>query len=214
MKPYNDLTRLGRLRRMRQLARTALDSYGLAEASCSLVVQAGNTLYRIHDQARRFPSPAGNLYAQDQYLLRIYAHGWQAAEASQLELDWLVAMRREADLPVQEPIPNLSGALLMRVAIPGLPEPRQCSLLRWVKGRELGHTARARDYHALGQLMARMHNFAEHWQHPAGRFKRRYDWNGLFRNDAEIRALNKEHIDLMQERLRELSPGVEPVKVH
>jgi tetratricopeptide (TPR) repeat protein len=37
---------------------------------------------------------------------------------------------------------------------------------------------------------------------------------GVFRNDAEIRALNKEHIDMMQERLRELSPGVEPVKVH
>lgn len=180
------MTRYGKLRRLRQLARTALDSYGLVEAPFSLVRHAGNTLYRVKDREEIFPNPNGDLFKDHQYLLRIYAPDWQAPEAIQLELNWLAAMRREADLPVQEPIPTPDGKLLTQVIVPGLPEPRYCSLLRWVKGREISHKARAHDYRAQGKLMAHMHNFAENWQLPAGGFKRRYDWDGLFRNDPEI----------------------------
>ena len=34
--------------------------------------------------------------------------------------------------------------------------------------------------------MARMHNFTQKWQIPAGNKKRHYNWDGLFMNDAEI----------------------------
>ena len=48
MKPYDKLTYLGRVRRMRQLARVALDTYGLPSARFKLLRQAGNTLYRVY----------------------------------------------------------------------------------------------------------------------------------------------------------------------
>jgi|GEM_PF-2905112 len=99
---------------------------------------------------------------------------------------WLAAMRREAGLPVPEPVPRLNGGLLTPLSIPGIPEARHCALLRWVKGRLL-ENGRLEHYRAQGRLMARMHNFTQQWQQLASdQTKRHYNWNGLFMNHPEI----------------------------
>lgn len=186
MKPYNQLTHIGRMRRMRQLARTALESFGLGGASFKLQLQAGNTLFRVYAPNLHLAQTNTELFEENQYLLRVHDPAYQTPEAIELELAWLAAMRREADLPVPEPIPCLDGRLLAQAAILGTDQTRNCSLLRWVKGRYLLGHAGIQHYRAQGRLMARMHNFASRWQIPAGNTKRYYDWNGLFMNDAEI----------------------------
>lgn len=188
MKPYNELTRLGRLRRMRQLAEAALEEYGLGGAPLVFHVQAGNTLYRVYDPDPQAARSNDDLFEPGQYLLRIYQPGWQTPEAIELELAWLAAMRQEAGLPVPEPIPRLDGGLLTRIATSGIPESRSCSLLRWVKGRLLPNYGQPEHSRAQGRLMARMHNFTQQWQQhlPPGKSKRHYDWDGLFMNDPEI----------------------------
>lgn len=45
MKPYDQLTRLGRLRRMRRLAQAALDRYGLTGARLTFFQYEGNVRY-------------------------------------------------------------------------------------------------------------------------------------------------------------------------
>lgn len=188
MKPYNELTRLGRLRRMRRLAEAALEEYGLGGARLRFYVQAGNTLYRVYRSDPELTQLNHGLFEPGQYLLRIYQPGWQTPEAIELELAWLAAMRREAGLPVPEPIPRLDSGLLTRISISGIPETRSCSLLRWMKGRLLPGNGRPEHYLAQGRLMARMHNFTQQWQQqiPPGNTKRHYDWDGLFMNDPEI----------------------------
>ena len=71
MKPYQDLTYRGRLRRMRQLARLALREYGLQDAPFKLVVQAGNTLFRVYGPALPFTPGSDDLFEPSQYLLRM-----------------------------------------------------------------------------------------------------------------------------------------------
>jgi Ser/Thr protein kinase RdoA (MazF antagonist) len=131
---------------------------------------------------------ADDLFAPGQYLLRVYLPGWQAPEAIELELAWLTAMRRDAGLPVPEPIRRLDGGLLTLASAPGIPETRYVALLRWMKGRLLPHHGRPEHYRAQGRLLARMHNFTQQWQQqlPPGIPKRHYDWDGLFRNDPEL----------------------------
>jgi len=180
MKPYDSLTYLGRVRRMRRLASVALAEYGLADAHFKLRRAAGNFLFRVYEKN---PTRTGNeIFAEGQYLLRVHQPGYQAREGIELELAWLSAMRRDANLPVPEPVPTLDGKLLTQVSIPGIPEERDCSLLRWMKGRCIPNSVRPMHYQAQGRLMARMHHFAAHWQPPPGLTKRHYDWNGLFRN--------------------------------
>ena len=55
MKPYKELTRLGRVRRMRQLARVALDAYGLADARFEFVLQAGTEKAHTYPEVKNRP---------------------------------------------------------------------------------------------------------------------------------------------------------------
>ena len=184
MKPYEELTYLGRVRRFRQLASVALADYGLAGLHFKLFRQAGNTLFRIIASDPTPTKEADDLYENGQYLLRIHHPDYQPPEAIELELAWLDAMCRDANLPVPKPVPTTDGRMLKQVSIPGIPGKRNCSLLRWLKGRFLTKGIRAQHYRAQGQLMARLHDYAALWQPPSGLTKRRYDWNGLFKDDS------------------------------
>ena len=215
MKPYETLTRLGRIRRMRQVAATALEQYEVGDAYFQFLRQAGNTLFRVRTDSLPGVAEAGELFEPGQYLLRIHQPGYQEVEAIELELIWLSAMRREANLPVPEPIPTLDGRLLLPVEVPGVPGCRNCSLLRWVKGRSVKDRFGPEHLKAQGRLMARLHNFATTWQPPVGLCKRRFDWEGLFVNDVGsdmpneeawglLSPLHKEAFSYVAERLKEV----------
>jgi Ser/Thr protein kinase RdoA (MazF antagonist) len=167
---------------MRQLAQTAMNAYGLADARFKFLKYAGNTLFRVQE-INATNLPKDDMFLPGQYLLRIHQSGYQTTEAIELELMWLRAMRQEADLPIPEPILTQEGKLLTQVCLPGITEQRNCSLLRWVKGRFITKGIGPHHYRAQGRLMARLHNHASHWQVPAGFKKRKFDWDGLFRDD-------------------------------
>jgi len=185
MKPFEELTHQGQIRRMRRLVQCALNAYDLADIRFKFLRQAGNTLFQVNEANPTLITKA-NLYAPGQYLLRIHQPGYQAPTAVELELEWLSSMCRDADLPVPEPVLTLDGRLYTQVAIPGIPEKRICSLLRWVNGHELKREGiRPHHYKALGELVARLHNHAAYWKPPVGLSKRKYDWDGLFRKEGE-----------------------------
>lgn len=202
MKPFGELTYLGRVRRMRRLAQAAMAAYGIADARLDLLRQAGNTLYRVHTPDLPAAKTAEDLFEEGQYLLRVHQPGYQETDALELELAWLIAMRRDADLPVPEPIPALDGRLLIPVSAPGIPQVRNCSLLRWVKGRSLGNRFQPRHLQAQGRLLARLHSFAARWRPPAGLTKRHLDWDGLFRDDVGSGMPNGEAWGLLSPRHR------------
>jgi Ser/Thr protein kinase RdoA (MazF antagonist) len=184
MKPYEQLTYLGRVWRFRQLASAALAAYGLGKAQFKLFRQAGNTLFRVVASDPTLTKAEDDLYENGQYLLRIHHPDYQSTDAIELELAWLAAMCRDANLPVPEPFPTLDGRLLAQVSIPGIRGKRNCSLLRWLKGRFLTKGIGPHHYRAQGRLMAQLHDYAAHWQPPPGLTKRRYNWKGLFRDDS------------------------------
>lgn len=215
MKPFDELTYLGRMRRMRRLAKVALAAFGIAQARFKLLRQAGNTLFRVYTSERPPAESGRELFEEGQFLLRVHEPGYQEPDAIELELAWLLAMRREADLPVPEPVPALDGRLLLPVSLPEIPQTRNCSLLRWVKGRSVEHRFRPHHLRAQGRLMARLHDFAAQWQPAAGLTKRHFDWDGLFQDDvgsgmpnAEAWALlsptHRESFAFVAERVREV----------
>lgn len=181
MTSYEKLTRRGRLRRTRSIAWTALEAYGITKANLKLLVDAGNTTYRVKvaNPTRRMEE----IYAANAFLLRLHQPGYQNEGAVDSELEWLEALCK-VGLPVPQPLRTTSGNLSVEVSVPGVPSPRRCSLLRWVKGRLV--TRKVRPWHltAIGRLIARLHNHASSWQPPAGFVRRHYDRNGLWGNDT------------------------------
>jgi len=215
MKAYDELTRLGRMRRMRRLASVALAEYGVRNARLRLVRQAGNTVFRVWTREMPNTGARGDLFEDGQYLLRVHQPGYQETEAIELELAWMTAMRREADLPVPEPVATLDGRWLLPVSEGTVPGTRNCSLLRWVRGRSVANCFGLHHFRTQGRLMARLHNFSAEWQTPAGFRKRKFDWDGLFQNDvgsgmtnAEawklLSPLNREAFSFVAKRIREV----------
>ena len=185
MKPYTELTHLGRIRRMRHLANSALIAYGLTGVQFRFLHQAGNTLFRVFasDPAS---DPLDDRYAPGQYMLRVHQPGYQSPEAIELELNWLATMSQTGGLPVPQPVQTQNGKYTICISAPGIPGERVCSLLRWVQGRECKRQEIKPDhYAALGMLMARLHQFSSQWKYPAGLPKRNYDWDGLYNTNNE-----------------------------
>jgi Ser/Thr protein kinase RdoA (MazF antagonist) len=163
VKHFRQLARRGRLLRFRELATTALASYGLEDARLRFIQYNENAVYRVDGS-----DPAANdvtAYLPNRYVLRIHAMGDSQAIAS--ELSWLAALNNEAGLPVPAPVPTLSGRLLATVVTAGLPQGRVVSLLRWLDGKNIQKGLRPDHLTALGQVVAQLHNFSAGWQPPA-----------------------------------------------
>lgn len=184
MKLYNELSKSGRIRRMRMLALEVLKEFGVRNPELKFVRQAGNTLFRVITTELPDSVGSSDIFVNDHFLLRIHQPGYQEPEAIELELAWLFGMRKDTDLPVQEPVPSLDGHFLIQIIVPGVPETRYCSLLRWINGRSVKNNVKRYHFLEAGRLFAKMHNFSSSWNHTEVPSKRRFDWEGLFQNDA------------------------------
>lgn len=181
MKAYEDLTPRGKLRRTGRIARAAVEAFGFAKARLRLIVDSGNTMYRVKTVD---PTPIeGSLYVDNCYLLRLHWLGYQNSGAVNSELEWLYALC-DAGLPVPQPIATIEGELSVKVSDPGVSGARRCSLLRWVKGRMVTKLVRPWHMKAIGRLIARLHNHTSSWKPPSGFVRRHYDRNGLWGDDT------------------------------
>lgn len=192
MKPLEELTYLGQVRRLRRLAESALDAYGLEGAGLRLLHHGENTTFRVDAPDTGFSRRAEGRFIDNRFLLRIHRPGYQTASTIASELAWLSALRHDACLPVPEPLRSRDGELLIKVSAPGVPESRNCSLLRWQNGRKVGDRLRPRHFAALGRLMARLHDHVAGWQTPPGFVRRHWDWEGLFGDNAGFNLRGRE----------------------
>jgi Ser/Thr protein kinase RdoA (MazF antagonist) len=203
VKPLNELTHLQTIRRFKSLAQVALAAYGLRDVRLEFLTVAGNTLFRVFEFA---PEPAraeDYPFKEGQYLLRIHDRGEQATDAIRLEMEWLSAIRRDLELAVPEPVPALDGSLLIQVSTPGIREKRDCTLLRWLKGRRVTKSIRPYHFQAQGEAMARLHSHAAKWSAPTGLSKRRFDYDGLFNDDVGAGLPNSAAWLLLPHRYRQ-----------
>ncbi|MBN1875969.1 MAG: phosphotransferase [Anaerolineae bacterium] len=201
MKSFDTLTYQGQVRRLRCLARVALDDYNLNVTQYRLIFHGENTTFRIiASDTRDLDTDAA--YVPSHFLLRIHRPGYQNQDSILSELMWLAALR-DAGVIVPEPMRTQTGTLLTIAQAPGVPTPRVCSLLRWIKGRFIG-TPRPHHFEALGRLMAQLHEHAAHWQPPAAFARRHWDWQGLFGDNAGFNLSPDSVWDLIPTAYRDL----------
>ena len=165
MKDFDQLTQRGRIRRYREVAEAALAAYGMQDADIRFNHDSGNVSFRVR---RPESGPADDRFLPGQYVLRLHQDDYQETAAIRSELQWVEALRLEADLPVPEPIRSQNGELLVEIDHPGLPAAKRCSLLRWMRGRLTEKGIGPKHVAAMAQTMARMHEHASRWRPPTG----------------------------------------------
>jgi Ser/Thr protein kinase RdoA (MazF antagonist) len=156
------LSRGRQLGRLRHLGRAALTRYGVSEARLTLLRHEHNTTFRVDSAAAA-------------YLLRINRPGVYTPAVVESELTWLVALERDTDLGVPEPVAARDGSLLVVARADGVPEPRSCVLLRWLDGRFVDRRLAPAHLRRIGVLAARLQEHAASWTPPSGFRRPRVD---------------------------------------
>jgi Ser/Thr protein kinase RdoA (MazF antagonist) len=163
MKPYNELTNLGKLRRLRVLAAVGLAQYDLERPEFTFFAFDTNLLFRV-DTA-----------AGDRYMLRLASPGWRTFEDLHSEALWLDALARDTCVPVPRILPARSGEFVLPLSAPDVPSVWNASLMSWVPGRLLGKCLTPSNLEKMGALFAELHQHGAAWTPPACFTTRRFE---------------------------------------
>lgn len=119
---------------------------------------------------------------QGRAALRLHRAGYQSPAAVHSELWWCAELAK-AGLPVPAALPAGDGALLVPLS-----DGRHASAIAWMEGEALGEAAKPFTrplpqvlelYHALGALLARVHQVTDGLTLPEGFTRPRWDLEGL-----------------------------------
>lgn len=180
MKPFEKLTRRGKIRRLRGLAKEALKRYSLPVKRLRFFTIATNTMFRVDTQNG------------GRFMLRIYSDEETTLEDNRAEMFWLNALARDTDLNVSQPVPNRDGGYITVVSVAGVPGAlgksggRRCALFRWIPGRTLEEQLSPQNYYKLGQAMAKLHDHAETLKPPRELEPKRWDKVFYYPNEPVI----------------------------
>lgn len=167
MRPFEDLTRVGQVLRLKRLAAEALTHYDLPSPRLIPLQHWHNTTFRVETATG------------EKYILRIYRPGYQEVASIRSELYWLTAIRRDTDLVVPEPVPTREGAWMTAAQTPGVPEARHVAVFQWVEGRFRKRQIGASTLRCVGEFLASLHNYSAQFVPPDGFTRRRWDCEGL-----------------------------------
>ena len=171
------ITYRGFLIRLRNLAKIALESYGLESKSLKFITYSGNGLYRIsvHED-----DPSVERIDPGRYTLRLHQHEYMKSEYITSEMEWLSALHQDG-IPVPKPVRNLNGDwLTVADGNYDVPAKRNCTLVGWSEGRLLNKSVRSEHFRSLGRVIGRMHEQSVKWKRPKGFTRPHWDWEGLF----------------------------------
>jgi len=151
-----------------KVARQALEAYGLSDAPYTYLLHSENVTFKVDlpDGARllRIHTPRTPLMGN---------HGAKA-KMVESELIWLEALRRETDLPVQQPVRNSDGQLV--TCIRKGRRQFNCTLLEWLDGEPYQRALESEATVAqLGDMIGKLHRFSSQWQAPASFTRPRRD---------------------------------------
>lgn len=159
MKPWNELTQIGQVRRLRVAGRQALAAWGLKDASMHTLSHGENMTFRID-------VPSGS-----RFLLRLARPNYHTLAELDSEIEWLHALT-QAGFKVPEPVAHEDG---YRVTVQTLGvSARQALLFRWVPGRFV-HKSTTWSVRRVGKMLAMLHEHAQCFE-PSAQFDRPF-WN-------------------------------------
>ena len=155
MKEYENLTNRGKLKRLRRLAETALEAYGLEDSVLTFLCRQTNFIYRVRTGTG------------ENYVMRLASPGWRTRANLVNEALWLKALEKDPHISAPRIIPTRNGTYVPSFSCPGIPHDWNVSLFSELPGRLLEFSLTAKNLRKAGELTARLHIHGKAWQRPA-----------------------------------------------
>lgn len=182
---FEQLTATEQARKLAEIAKQALTNYALKPTQIKLIAHGENTVFSVSAPGSPSDGQDNSPYLPNRFILRIHRANYLSVQAIESELRWLRSLHHEAELPVPDPISTLEGKLYTLACSPDIPEPRVCSLTRWVNGRSLygedeSGQLKSLEIESVGRLLGQLHHYAAQWLQPESFIRPAWNWNGLF----------------------------------
>jgi Ser/Thr protein kinase RdoA (MazF antagonist) len=162
--------------RLRKLALVACRAYELKPLRITLLKHSLNTTFFLETASCGGRRPA---HRPERYVIRIHRPGYQDAEAIRSELLWLQAIRRDTNLVVPEPVFSAAGDATVHVSAEDIPDPRICTLLRWLDGTTARPPLRPWLLRRVGRFLAELHAHGQQFSAAQPLARKRWDLEGL-----------------------------------
>ena len=176
MRAYDDLTELGRARRLRRLLEVALREYPFEVLRIRLLTNETNGVFRVDTRDGEKLVARVGLGGQ-------IGHGPQQVAA---EVAFLEHLAGYEDLTVATVVRATDGRGFVTVEADGVPGPRNVVVFAWLPGRVLGDQKSSITVAAMGELSARLHRAAVGFVPPRQEALPRHDRAFPFREDVVV----------------------------
>jgi Ser/Thr protein kinase RdoA (MazF antagonist) len=188
-------------RHLRQVARAALASYGVAPAQL-VFLDCKQPAFRVRVAPRSARASRNTHYTDNTYLLRIFPEGTRHRDTIRSELQWLGNILSATRIVVPKPVAGRGGEPVVTVSAPGDSHPYHCALTHWVKGRffirKTGPGASA--LRLVGRAMARLHIHGQQFKRGSAFRCPRWDEEGLFGDQSPYFPDAEKHTLALSER--------------
>lgn len=144
--PFSEASYRAQVRRLRLLAKAALDAYPFRVAKLDFIHHGENATFKVTDTRGRC------------YLLRILRADYHSLDAITEELSWLARIAKTGLVKAPSPVKSRRGRLVEQAEVAAVPQPRYCCVFRWIEGRFINKGLRTRDMHELGALIGKLQN--------------------------------------------------------
>ena len=163
MKPYTDLSRAGKLRRLRRLAVEALSHYELRSPEVVYHGFQTNLFFQV------------TTASGERLMLRLASPGWRTLEDLRSEAMWLDALALDTCVQAPRIVPARSGERVLPMCGPGTLGTWNATLMTRIPGRLLGNYLTEQNLAKMGALFAELHHHAASWVPPACFSSRRFE---------------------------------------
>lgn len=164
MKPYEELTHRGQVRRLRSLAENALSEYPFTVSEFSLLLHLENTTFRV------------DMSHGHKYVLRIARPNHRSLDQIRSEVTWLKAIGRDTELVVPNPVSNGHGASVTTAGAGGVPGERYCVLFKWVDGQFYRKRLSPVALERVGRFAGELHRHAMTFDPPQSFTRHNVQW--------------------------------------
>lgn len=203
MKSFDQVTQTTQRTWLKQLAEAALGRYGIENAKLKIISTPSSTVFRVDAVNQRYVLRV-NSEPSDRWLK------WTEAE-----LLWLLAIKRDTNLSVPEPIAALNGTFVHKVYTNKIPEGRLVTLLRWMPGQSISKRPVPDLVRQIGAFMAQLHNHTEQFSLPENINRPHTKWNKLLywqdRQNDTSDTLTTEQRDLCASASERLFAEIEEI---
>lgn len=154
MKKFNELTRLGRIRRARKIVLESLEYYDFTVKKLDFLIEETNIFFKITTQENV------------KYAIKLYEELSSNYDDSIAEAYFLTEISNHLDIIVPSIVENKNGDVITLIDTEYDDVQKRLAVYTWMDGKDIDEKENTRLFRKIGVIMAKLHKFSKNLQVP------------------------------------------------